>query len=374
MIKRFTLLTSAICFICFSFKAPSGFYPPPDLGISLQKEIGHSIKEGLKWLYLQQEENGSWQHHPAITSLVLSSFLRAHPNISYQDSNITAGFNFLKKCIKPDGSIFLDDMPNYNTSICLTAFKDAHNPEFNDIINNAEIYLMRLQIDEDEGYSTDSLYYGGVGYGGDERPDLSNLQWAVEALQNREEFMMEKTLTNEQKQKEQQKKLFYDKALIFLSKCQNLKSINPEDYSGNDGGFMYEPGSSKAGGTTSYGSMTYAGLKSMIYARVNKNDKRVKAAYNWIKQNYVIDTTPKMGNQGLFYYYQTMAKALHAYGEDIITDANGIDHNWREEFANQLLKIQNEEGWWQNENGRWWENNRVLVTAYCILSLEEIMK
>jgi len=379
MIKKFTQLPLGIyviitCFICFAFQHPNNYNPDTEFDISLQKETAHSIIQGLKWLYTQQEENGSWQHHPAITSLVLSSFLRAHPNITYQDSNITAGYNYLKKCVKPDGSIHQNEMPNYNTSICLIAFKDANNPEFYDIIKNAENYLKQLQIDNDEGYTADSLYYGGVGYGGDERPDISNLQWAIEAFQDREEFRMEKTRTKEEKLHQQQKDIFYNKALIFLSKCQNLKSINPMDYSGDDGGFMYEPGKSKAGGSTSYGSMTYAGLKSMIYARVDKNDIRVQAAYNWIKQNYAIETTPKMGDQGLFYYYQTMAKALNAYGEDIITDANGIDHNWREEFADQLIKIQNEEGWWQNENGRWWENNRVLVTAYCILSLEEILR
>jgi len=37
-----------------------------------------------------------------------------------------------------------------------------------------------------------------------------------------------------------------------------------------------------------------------------------------------------------------------------------------------LLKIQSPEGFWINENGRWWENNPVLVSAYAILALEEI--
>jgi len=132
---------------------------------------------------------------------------------------------------------------------------------------------------------------------------------------------------------------------------------------------MYEPGSSKAGGTNSYGSMTYAGMKSMIYANVDKNDERVQAAYNWIRTHYTVETTPLMGNQGLFYYYQTMAKSLNAYGEEIITDNNNSEHQWRYELADQLLKTQNEEGFWVNENGRWWENNPVLVTAYSLLAL-----
>jgi len=135
---------------------------------------------------------------------------------------------------------------------------------------------------------------------------------------------------------------------------------------------MYEPGKSKAGESDSYGSMTYAGLKSMIYAQLDKNDPRVIAAFEWISKNFSVATTPKMGNQGLFYYYMTMARSLRAYDQSIIIDSEGISWNWREELAKHLISIQNQEGWWQNENGRWWENDKVLVTAYSIICLEEL--
>ncbi len=348
--------------------------PAPKTDLSLAKEIDHSIKLGLKWLYVNQEDDGSWQHYPAITALVLSSFLRAHPSISTDEEAIADGFAFLRSCVRRDGSIYLDDMPNYNTAICLTAFKDANDPDFDTIIYNAERYLLGLQIDESEDYTSDSLYYGGVGYGGDQRPDLSNLQWAIEAMamDDIEHITPEKKLTEAEKEHMENKGLFYDKALVFLAKCQNLKSVNPETYAQNDGGFMYEPGASKAGGTNSYGSMTYAGLKSLIYAKVDKSDERVQAAYNWISNNYSVETTPHMGQQGLYYYYQTMAKSLSAYGEETLSDPRGNVHRWRYDLADQLLKIQSPEGFWVNENGRWWENNPVLVTAYSLLALEEI--
>jgi len=342
--------------------------------LSTAKEIDHSIKEGLKWLYNQQEDDGSWQHYPAISALVLSAYLRAHPSISINEPVIENGFEFLKSCVKPDGSIFLDDMPNYNTAICLVAFKDANFAGFDKIIQNAEDYLMGLQIDESDDFTTDSLFYGGVGYGGDERPDLSNLQWAIEAMavDEMKEVDPEKKLTDEESLRMENKKLFYDKALVFLAKCQNLQSVNAEAYAQNDGGFMYEPGASKAGGTDSYSSMTYAGLKSMIYAKVDKDDERVTAAYDWIRSNYAIETTPRMGTQGLYYYYQTMAKSLDVMEVETIVDMAGDSHSWRADLANQLIKIQTPEGFWINENGRWWENNPVLVTAYAILALEEI--
>jgi squalene-hopene/tetraprenyl-beta-curcumene cyclase len=373
MLRTITIIF-VLWFGIFTFQPAFAQNVKPKVDLSLAKEIDHSIKEGLKWLHEQQEDDGSWQHYPAMTALVLSSYLRAHPSISVNEPVIENGFEFLKSCVKPDGGIYLDDMPNYNTAICLVAFKDANFPGFDQIIKNAEDYLMGLQIDESDDYTTDSLFYGGVGYGGDERPDLSNLQWAIEAMavDDLKEVDPERKLTDEEIQRMQSKKLFYDKALVFLAKCQNLQSVNPEAYAQNDGGFMYEPGSSKAGGTNSYGSMTYAGLKSMIYARVDKEDERVREAFNWIRSNYSVETTPRMGDQGLYYYYQTMAKSLNAYGEETIKDIEGKERNWRNELANQIIKVQMPEGFWINENGRWWENNPVLVTAYSILALEEL--
>jgi squalene-hopene/tetraprenyl-beta-curcumene cyclase len=371
--NRRIILLLALLMVIPKFTLPEGGNPAK-IDLSTAKEIDHSIKIGLKWLYDQQEDDGSWQHYPAISALVLSAFLRAHPSITTEEPVIDNGFKFLQACVKPDGGIYLDDLPAYNTAICLTAFKDANNPEFKTIILNAEKFLMGIQMDESEDYTADSLYYGGVGYDSDNRPDLSNLQWAIEALSmdDMKPTDPEIQYSEEEIERMQSKKLFYDKALVFLSKVQNLQSVNAESYTANDGGFMYEPGSSKAGGTSSYGSMTYAGLKSLIYAKVDKNDERVIAAYNWISNNFAVETTPLMKNQGLFYYYQTMAKSLNAYGNEIITDQSGTDRAWRYDLADQLLKIQSPEGFWVNENGRWWENNPVLVTAYSILALEEI--
>ena len=342
--------------------------------LSLHHEIDHSVKSGLKWLLTQQEKDGSWQHYPAITALVLSSFLRAHPSINAEDTLLSDGFEFLARCVQPDGGIYLEDMPTYNTSICLMAFKDARSPRFEQIIINAENYLMRTQFDLDESKTKDSLYYGGIGYGGDDRPDLSNLQWAISALalNDNEPSNPEDIVSPEEKERTGKKQLFYDQALVFLSRCQNLQSVNPEKYSGNDGGFIYEPGASKAGGTQSYGTMTYAGLKSLIYAKVDKNDIRVKAAFGWLMNNYSVTEVPGMGKQGLYYYYHTMAKSLNAFGENEIVIPNEGTRKWRDDLAGQLIKIQSAEGFWVNENGRWWENNPVLVTAYCVLALEEI--
>ena len=139
----------------------------------------------------------------------------------------------------------------------------------------------------------DAVQFGGAGYGrtGD-RPDLSNTSFLVDAL---------KAAGNDANSEAIQR------ALIFVSRCQNLESkdnTTPFAAKINDGGFYYTPaagGSSQAGvdestgGLRSYASMTYAGLKSMIYAGVKPDDPRVKAALGWLKKHYDLDSNPGMG-------------------------------------------------------------------------------
>ena len=77
------------------------------------------------------------------------------------------------------------------------------------------------------------------------------------------------------------------------------------------------------GGLRSEGGMTYAGLKSFLYAGVGKDDPRVKAAVDWIRRHYTLDENPGQGDAGLYYYYHMFAKAMDALGEDQFADAEG---------------------------------------------------
>jgi squalene-hopene/tetraprenyl-beta-curcumene cyclase len=145
----------------------------------------------------------------------------------------------------------------------------------------------------------------------------------------------------------------------------------------NDGGFYYTvaggggnpAGKTDDGGLRSYGSMTYAGFKSMIYAGVKRDDPRVKAAYEWIQKHYTLDENPGMGPAGLYYYYHTFAKALDAIGDAEVVDANGTAHDWRTELADKYILTQNKDGSWVNKTPRWLEGDPNLVTAYGLLCL-----
>ena len=122
--------------------------------------------------------------------------------------------------------------------------------------------------------------------------------------------------------------------------------------------------------------MTYAGLKSMIYAGVDANDPRVKAAISWISKNYDLSRNPGMPKKfdGLYYYYHTFAKSLHALGEDEIEDAKGVKHDWRDELLKVLASRQKKNGSWVNESPRWLEGDAELVTGYALLSLSYCKK
>jgi squalene-hopene/tetraprenyl-beta-curcumene cyclase len=78
-----------------------------------------------------------------------------------------------------------------------------------------------------------------------------------------------------------------------------------------------------------------------------------------------------MGQEGLYYYFHTMAKALSAAGVDRFTLKDGRGVDWRRELALKLLSLQDgSEGFWVNTNGRWWEKDPVLTTAYSLIALE----
>ena len=134
-------------------------------------------------------------------------------------------------------------------------------------------------------------FYGGAGYDSHSRPDLSNTQFFLDAL----------VAAGVPKDDPA-----YKKAAVFVSRCQNLKGeYNDQPWAGkiDDGSFIYSPAAgghqmidkpNAHGGLPGYGSMTYAGIKSLIYCGVSKDDPRVKAAYDWIKKNYTVDRNPGM--------------------------------------------------------------------------------
>ena len=118
-----------------------------------------------------------------------------------------------------------------------------------------------------------------------------------------------------------------------------------------------------------YGSMTYAGFKSYLYAGLSKNDPRVAAARGWIESHYTLAENPGVGTDGLYYYYVMFAKALDADGRATVLTPDG-SRDWRIDLVNQLSSLQNEDGSFRSVDDRWMENDPVLITAYALNALQ----
>lgn len=350
---------------------------------SIRQEIRQSIARGNSWLASQQKPDGFWDDPalPAFTALALNAAVR-DPNLDrsakFPDS-VEKGYTWLLAQQKEDGGIYNRGLSVYNTATAVTSLMAAGRKEFEPAVVKARKHLINNQWDIGQPKETDNPNDGGVGYGSkNDHSDLSNTYLAIEAL------ALSKKVIEDGKHGDQPD-LDWDAAVQFLSRCQNHEATNDQPWASdepkNKGGFAYSPFESKAGEETtkdgltalrSYGSMSYAGLLSLIYAKLSPDDPRVIAVKEWLSKNYTVDQNPGLGDEGLYYYYQAMAKALSAANINELTLENGKAADWRKDLATKLLSTQREDGSWANKNGRWMESNPILVTAYTVLALEQI--
>jgi len=354
--------------------------PSVAMNASVRNEVQHSIEKGLAWLEQNQNTNGFWSSpdQPAITALVLEAFeLGPNRDVKAEPLAVQKGYGYLMGCVQPDGGIYRKELQSYNTSVALLAILVRNRPEDQPVIAGARKFLIGLQV---ESGDPTNAFNGGIGYGStDKHPDLSNTVFAMEALRYSEHLGEQKGSAEPD--------LDWKSAIHFVQCCQNLPGSNPETWASadpqNKGGFVYAPGQSMAGETNldsgrvalrSYGSMSYAGLLSYVYADLKPDDDRVTAVKNWLRTNYTVDENPAMGLQGIFYYYFVMAKALTLCDLGPLEIKDGQAVNWREQLALKLINLQQSNGSWTNENGRWWEKDPALDSAFCLIALDMIYK
>ncbi len=372
-------------------QAGSGPAPAPAAGGKLDPallgKVRAAVGKAQAFLYAAQDDGGGWRD-PGYTAMAATALLRTTPGATrVTHPKIWKALDNLVSFQKPDGAIFAQGNANYVTSVSVMAFLASKDPAYRPAAEKAARYVGEAILDEGEGASPkDSVHYGGSGYE-KRRPDqtelyadLSNTSYTLEAL---DKALAEGIPVDEKA---------LEAAKVFLERCQHrTESGNASPWASDDpqyaGGMVYHPKESKAGEVTlpdgrkillPYGSMTYAGIKSFIYARVSKDDPRVRAAVDWIRKNYTLERNPgfditrslDQGARGLFYYFDTYAKAHHAIGEDVFQDAKGVKHPWRTEIAEALLARQRPDGSWVNEKDEnWMEGNPVLATAYALLAL-----
>ena len=357
--------------------------PASKLDPALAKQADETIDKAIAFYRTQQGPDGGLAPKVAaemgITGIAVASMLDTH-RITASDPMIAKALAFMESNVQPDGGIYpkgVTAQQNYLTSVGLLAFVAANKDgKYKATIDNAVKFLKGVQWNEDgkEGKNKvgpDDVRYGGFGYDSKQRPDLSNSSFTLEAL----------TKAGMSKDDPAVKR-----AMVFLRRCQNYTGEGGNDkMKGSaedaDGGFFYNPfetkaaaGNTPAGGLRSYASMTYAGLKSFVYAGLSKDDPRVKAALEWIGKHYDLNSNPGLGQKGLYYYYQVFAKALKAAEIDQLPTASGPPREWRTDIVKQLIAKQQADGSWVNTDKGWMENDARLVTAYSLAALANAMK
>lgn len=357
------------------------------------------IDRGIAYLRTTQNADGSWSPDagPAITAMVMQGML--DHGVSPDDPAVQKALAYILSRQKTNGGIHDGLLENYNTAICLSALARLNDrPEVAPVISKAQDYLRELQWvgqrdEEGNPVDEDHPFYGGAGYGKHGRPDLSNTQIMLQALHDSGIDCNDPA---------------FQRAMVFISRCQGIESNTAfKDQIEQDGGFIYATSINKdhigvpqsmaspemidealagrpVSGLRTYGSMTYAGFKSYLYAELDREDPRVVAAYDWIRANYSLDHNPGLRDnpntemredkQGLYYYYMTFARALKAWGEPTIEKTDGTTIDWGNDLVDTLAAAQREDGSWINEADRWSEGDANLVTAYALIALTETLR
>lgn len=373
-------------------------------GAHVSKARGMALRAAAYLRSQQDEKTGGWSVpkegpvFPAITALVVTGLL-LEPGASVDDPAIRRGLDFILSYRQADGGIYDRLLPSYNTAICLSALALARErrADAEAAIGPAQDFLRSLQWSESvenedvvperpRKVALSHPFYGGVGYGRNGRPDNSNLGQVMQA-------MHDSGLAKDD--------VFFQRALVFLRRTQMQDGVNEMAYArgSRQGGFIYSTSvnaeqvgvgqvmipppndtveetlsdGTRASRLRSYGSMTYMGFKSLIYAGLSREDDRVRAALGWIRRNYTLEENPGIGADGLYYFYLTFARAMKAWGEPTITperEGEAVEPRlWAADLTDALSAMQNEDGSFRMRSERWMENNSVLITAYSLIAL-----
>ncbi len=339
------------------------------ISVSVSNEIRAAVNRSLDWLAASQQKDGSWskRHHPALTALPAMAFMKS--DYLDKDHILSNATDYIISCSRDDGGIYIEPRADrkggleiFNTAVCTTALHIYDKKTYKQIIKKARRFLAGRQ------HLGNDIYKGGFGYYEDSSSEY------VHGLDTF--FSIQAIAVTDPDSKPI---IDWAETVNYFTKRQGnqpaLLPAAPE--------FAYSPGPGSTRSRTndiyfhSYGSMTYIGLLALVYADVNHSDVRVRSAFDWARKHWSLDENPGKGKKGLYFFYYVLARALSAYGIDLIQTSDGILINWRADLAKKLLTLQRFDdkgnGFWKNDTSRFWENDPVLCTAYAILSLEMIL-
>lgn len=354
--------------------------PASQPATDLQQRAIAALDRGADFLLAEQSRAGGWgpDDMPGMSAIALKALIQT-PVVGPRHPAVVRGLKRILERRHADGGIYGGNAyKNYESAIVLSTFAALQQAspdaarEYTGVVQGLQDFLKSNQWDESEHQQESDPFYGGAGYGRGRRPDLSNTQFMLEALHD-------SGLSQDDPA--------YKKALLFVQRCQMRGESNDQAFAkgATEGGFIYTTdngGESKAGSEDiagrrflrSYGTMTYAGFKSLIYCGLKRDDPRVQAAWEWIRAHWTLDANPNMpdrqSQEGVYYYYHVFARALLAAHEPVVTDKLGREHEWRTELINKVVGLQHANGSWVNRTGRFMEGEAALATSYAMLALQ----
>ena len=336
-----------------------------------------SLARAAAWIAAQQKDDGSFSNpkHPGLSAVALWALVGAD-DPAYAPA-IAKASDWLLSRAQPDGGIYQPvpgraggGLSTYNTALALSAlsFTRRTDETFVAAILKARSFLAESQLEGDDQFA------GGFGYDKSaphRYADLNNTAFVLEAMRRTQNY------EDMRPAGEKKADLDWEAALAFAETLHNGPGAGD-----SAGGSAYSPADAKAGTEKgsdgkvilrSYGSITYSGLLSLVYCRLDRADARVQSTLDWASRHWTVDENPGVGDQGLYFFYDIISRALSVAGLDSIPRsgeaAGGAPVDWRAELVAKLVSLQRDDGSFVNANGRFWENDPVLATSYSAVSL-----
>jgi hypothetical protein len=344
MFARIACLTRYLMIVTVVLCASVGHsQKPPADGANLTPEmVQGSINRAVGYLLSNQQDDGGWSEHRdypgGVTSLVTLALINA--GLPPDHPKVARALQYLRQ---------KSSEKTYSVSLQTMAFCAADPRKFAVELQRNVEWLINAQLPG-----------GGWSYGSDRNSgegDPSNSQFALLALHEAQRARVEVSAENWKK--------VFDKARANWVGIQN-----------KNGSFPYFPG-----GTDSRGSMTCAGIASLVIvgsqmgtgeASVGQsirccgedrsNNREINQALQWLGDHFAVDRNPNFNDFHLYYLYG-LERAGRMTGQRFIGK-----HDWYREGANQLLKMQTEvEGQYKSNSTNF--GNAFTETAFGLLFL-----
>lgn len=344
----------------------------------LNEQVQGAIGSGRAWLERHQNAaTGSWGNpaQPALTAMALLAITgdAGGQATAAQSVIVRKAYAFIRSQAKPDGGIYGKGLVAYNTALCLSCLILDDDEQSRTLVPGAERFLQSHRSGLDGGAEGNGADGGGAGGRG-------SIAITLAALKE-----LEAASTSPQTQAGKTAGLDWNAAIKFLENQQKPRPATEgktpgevptreNDALDTDGKGLNTQDSAPGRriALRHSGIMTYDSLLSLVYAPLGGDDVRLDAFLDWLQENYTIEENPGLGAQGLFYYYHSIAKVLTIRKVDRLKLKDGTEIDWRGDLTKKILAAQRKDGSWVNTNGRWWENDPVLVSSYALLTLKQL--